>query len=295
LPSLMTQQRNLPMMELERWQALGNEYLIVERDRLRFELNPEKVRLLCDGRSGLGADGVLELSHDEEDVVSAELTIWNADGSQAELSGNGSRQAFLYLRASGWTDSNSIAIKTPAGIVTAELTGPDSATVSIGRAMTASSQFPDGPTDGRSEMQIDGAEVPFQFVSVGNPQCAFEVASTVLLDSLELEKIGPLVENDARFPGRTNVSWWTPLGDGRIRARIFERGVGETSSSGTGASGAAVASVLAGGSSPVTVVLDGGELLVALGEQMMVELSGTANCVEQIRLSDDLLRRVSAA
>jgi len=282
-------------MELERWQALGNEYLIVERERLRFELNAEKVRLLCDERSGFGADGVLELSHEDGQGVSADLTIWNADGSQAELSGNGSRQAFLYLRASGWTDSDSLAINTPAGVITAELTGPDSATVSIGRATTASSQFPDGPEDGRSEIQIDGKSFRFQFVSVGNPQCAFEVASPQLLDALELGKIGPLVENDARFPGRTNVSWWTPLGDRRIRARIFERGVGETASSGTGASGAAVASVLAGGSSPVTVVLDGGELVVALGEQMAVELSGTANCVEKLRLSDELLERVSAA
>ncbi len=282
-------------MELERWQALGNEYLIVERERLRFELNPKKVRLLCDERAGLGADGVLELSHGDDDAVSADLTIWNADGSQAELSGNGSRQAFLYLRASGWSDSTALAIKTPAGVITAELTGPDSATVSIGRATTASSQFPGGPEDGRSEIEIGGVGVPFQFVSVGNPQCVFEVASSMLLDALELEKIGPLVENDARFPGRTNVSWWTPLGDGRIRARIFERGVGETASSGTGASGAAVASVLAGGSSPVTVVLDGGELLVALGERMAVELSGTANCVERLRLSDELLERVSAA
>ncbi len=282
-------------MELERWQALGNEYLIVERERLRFELNPKKVRLLCDERDGLGADGVLELSHDDDDEVSAELTIWNADVSQAELSGNGSRQAFLYLRASCWTDSNSLAINTPAGVITAELTGPDSATVSIGRATTSSSQFPSGPDDGLSEIEIDGETVPFQFVSVGNPQCAFEVASVALLDAMALDQIGPLVENDARFPGRTNVSWWTVLGDGRIRARIFERGVGETASSGTGAAGAAVASVIAGGSSPVTVVLDGGELVVVVGEQMAVELSGTANCVEQLRLSDELVERVSAA
>jgi len=291
----VARQRTLALMELERWQALGNEYLIVERERLRFELSAKKVRLLCDAREGLGADGVLELSHDDDDRVSADLTIWNADGPQAELSGNGSRQAFLYLRSSGWTDSDSLAIKTPAGVITAELTGPDSATVSIGRAATSSSQFPSGPDDGRAEIEIDGEEVAFQFVSVGNPQCVFEVASSAALDSIELDRIGPLVENDGRFPGRTNVSWWTTLGDGQIRARIFERGVGETASSGTGAAGAAVASVLAGGSSPVTVVLDGGELVVVVGEQMAVELSGTANCVEQLRLGDDLLERVSAA
>ena len=282
-------------MELERWQALGNEYLIVERERLRFELNAEKVKLLCDEREGLGADGVLELSHDDDDEVSADLTIWNADGSQAELSGNGSRQAFLYLRSSGWTDSNSLAIKTPAGIITAELTGPDSATVAIGSATTASSQYPGGPADGRGEFEFDGVTVQYQFVSVGNPQCAFELQSPELLGGLDLAGLGPQVENDPRFPNRTNVSWWAPVGEGRIRARIFERGVGETASSGTGASGAAVASVLAGGSSPVTVLLDGGELVVEIDDAMSIELSGTASCVEKIRVDPELLERLTEA
>lgn len=282
-------------MELERWQALGNEYLIVERERLRFALGADAVRLLCDESLGLGADGVLELSHDNDNSVSADLTIWNADGSQAELSGNGTRQAFLYLRASGWTDSNSLAVKTPAGIITAELTGPDSATVALGAASTSSEQFPGGPSDGRAEIEIDGRAQAFRFICVGNPQCAFEVESLDDLDGLELARIGPLIENDPRFPGRTNASWWTSLGDRKIRARIFERGVGETASSGTGASGAAVASVLAGGGSPVTVVLDGGELLVDVDDAMNVELSGSANCVERIRLTGDLLARLTAA
>lgn len=280
-------------MELERWQALGNEYLIVERERLRFELGADGVRALCDDLTGLGADGVLQLSHGDDDAVSAELTIWNSDGSQAELSGNGSRQAFLYLRASGWADSNSLAIRTPAGIITAELTGPDSATVELGRATTASSQFPGGSADGRAEVEINGRLERFQFVSVGNPQCVFEVGSPEQLDALDLGAIGPLIEHDSRFPDRTNVSWWTAIDERKIRARIFERGVGETASSGTGASGAAVASVLAGGSSPVTVSLDGGELLVEVDDAMNVALSGTANCVEQIRVSGELLARVT--
>ena len=282
-------------MELERWQALGNEYLIVERERLRFELSAAKVKLLCDQGDGLGADGVLELSHDDDNAVSADLTIWNADGSQAELSGNGSRQAFLYLRASGWTDSNSLAIKTPAGIITAELTGPDSATVAIGKATTASAQYPEGADDGRGEIELDGVKVAFQFVSVGNPQCAFELASVDLLDELDLAQLGPQVEDDRRFPDRTNASWWVPLSEGRIRARIFERGVGETASSGTGACGAAVASVLAGGSSPVTVVLDGGEMVVEIDDAMGIELSGTAACAEKIRVDPELLERLTDA
>ena len=100
-------------------------------------------------------------------------------------------------------------------------------------------------------------------MSIGNPQCAIRIADRDVLEALDLAAVGPGIEHDPRFPNRTNVSFFTELAPDVIRARIFERGVGETMSSGTGASGAAVAHVLRGdGRSPVTVRLDGGELTV---------------------------------
>ncbi len=282
-------------MKIEKWQALGNEYLIIEPERLNFDLSSAKVRLLCDERRGVGADGVLELRHSDDDLVSAELVIWNADGSQAELSGNGARQAFLYLRESGWAASDTLSLRTPSGVIHAELTGPDSATVEMGTAVTKSDQYPEGGADGIGQIELDGQLVAFQFVSIGNPQCAVVVDSSSALEALDLTGTGPRIENDARFPQRTNVSWWTELEPGRIRARIFERGVGETASSGTGAIGAAVASVLAGGRSPVSVVLDGGELIVNVGPQLEIELSGNANRIEQIVLSAELLAQLDSA
>ncbi len=282
-------------MKIEKWQALGNEYLIIEPERLSFELNNAKVRLLCDERLGVGADGVLELRHSDDDLVSAELVIWNADGSQAELSGNGARQAFLYLRESGWAASDTLSLRTPSGVIHAELTGPDSATVEMGTAVTVSDQYPEGDPDGIGQIELDGQLVAFQFVSIGNPQCAIAVDSSSALEALDLSAVGPQIENDARFPQRTNVSWWTELEPGRIRARIFERGVGETPSSGTGASGAAVASVLAGGRSPASVVLDGGELVVNVGPQLEIELSGNANRIEQIVLGAELREQLDSA
>ncbi len=282
-------------MKIEKWQALGNEYLIIEPERLSFELNGAKVRLLCDEQQGVGADGVLELRHSDDDAISAELVIWNADGSTAELSGNGARQAFLYLRESGWAASDTLSLRTPSGVIHAELTGPDSATVEMGTAVTVSDQYPEGGADGIGQIELDGQLVAFQFVSIGNPQCAIAVDSSSALEALDLSGIGQRIENDARFPQRTNVSWWTELEPGRIRARIFERGVGETASSGTGASGAAVASVLAGGRSPVSVVLDGGELVVNVGPQLEIELSGNANRIEQIVLGAKLLAQLDSA
>jgi diaminopimelate epimerase len=96
------------------------------------------------------------------------------------------------------------------------------------------------------------------------------------LEALDLPAIGPPIEHDPRFPNRTNVSWFCELAPGVIRARIFERGVGETASSGTGACGAAIAYVLDGGPRPVTVRLDGGELEVAVGDDLRIDLTGWA-------------------
>jgi diaminopimelate epimerase len=112
------------------------------------------------------------------------------------------------------------------------------------------------------------------------------MASVEELDALDLPAIGPDIEHADLFPNRTNVSWFAELAPGVIRARIFERGVGETTASGTGASGAAVAYVLRGGDSPVTVKLDGGDLEVDVGEDLHVDLTGWAVPVYSGELSD---------
>jgi diaminopimelate epimerase len=113
------------------------------------------------------------------------------------------------------------------------------------------------------------------------------------LEELELALYGPEIERHALFPRRTNVSFWHRTGEGAIRARIFERGVGETMSSGTGACGAAVAAVLRGLDSPVTVVLDGGELVVDVGEDMHVDLTGWARPVYSAALSDEFVKELA--
>src|SRR5258707_9143795 len=102
-------------MRFEKWQALGNDYLVVEASALPFELTAERVQRLCDHHFGPGADGVLELSPASEPGFVARLRIFNPDGSEAELSGNGAREAIMYLRRSGWTGSDTFSIQTAAG------------------------------------------------------------------------------------------------------------------------------------------------------------------------------------
>jgi diaminopimelate epimerase len=279
-------------MRLEKWQALGNDYLILEAEALPWELTPGRVKRLCDPHLGVGSDGILLLRRLGGQDAVAELRIFNPDGSEAELSGNGARQAALYLHRHGWTEEETFSIATPAGPVTPTITSSRTATMALGRASTASDDFPSGPPDGRGKLSAGGSEWGFQHVSIGNPQCAIEVAHGV--EELDLAAIGPEIESHELFPNRTNVSFFQ-LRDGRVRARIFERGVGETLASGTGASGAAVAAVLAGARSPLTVALDGGELEVEVSGELEVTLSGWAEAVFAAELSEELLAALERA
>jgi diaminopimelate epimerase len=278
-------------MRFEKWQALGNDYVILEAESLPWELSAERVKRICDPHFGVGADGVLSLRRLDEAEAVAELRIFNPDGSEAELSGNGARQAALYMHRHGWTDAESFSIETAAGTVTPTITSSRTATMQIGRASTTSDDFPSGPEDGRGTLSAAGREWDFQHVSIGNPQCAIEVADG--LEELDLGEIGPQIERHELFPNRTNVSFFRVDGD-RVRARIFERGVGETLSSGTGASGAAVAVHLGGAPNSITVILDGGELEVEISDDQEVQLSGWAEQVCAGELSAELIATLGA-
>ncbi len=276
-------------MRFEKWQALGNDYLIIEAAELPFRLTPARIRRLCDPHTGVGADGILLLSPPPRPEFVAGLRIFNPDGSEAELSGNGAREAIMYLRHRGFTDQDQFAIHTAAGPIRPRITGPDTCTVDMGHASTVSGDFPGGAPDGLGRLEASGRFWDFRHVSIGNPQCAIRDDD---LETLDIPAIGPAIEHHAIFPSRTNVSWYTELGPGVIRARIFERGVGETLSSGTGATGAAVAYHLGGGSPNVTVVLDGGRLDVEIGPQLNVKLTGWARPVYRGESSADFQKEL---
>ena len=280
-------------MRFEKWQALGNDYIIVEERELPFDLSAARVRLLCAPHTGIGSDGVLLLAESANPEVVASLRIFNPDGSEAELSGNGAREAILYLRRHGWTDADEFTIETVAGPVRPRITGERTCRVDMGRASTTSRDFPSGAGDGGGSLVSAGREFQFQHVSIGNPQCAIEVGDE--LAELDLRRYGPEIEASDLFPNRTNVSFWRRDSRNEITARIFERGVGETMASGTGASGAAVAAVLRGVASPVTVHLDGGDLEVEVAGDLQVHLTGWAVPVYAGELADDFLEELRAA
>ena len=279
-------------MRFEKWQALGNDYVILEERELPFELTPGRVRTICAPHTGVGSDGVLLLRETSDRGCIAEVRIHNPDGSEAELSGNGVRQAAMYLRRKGWSEHDTFSVMTAAGEIRPRIDG-EMCTMDMGRVkLRSESDFPSGGEDGAGTVTSAGRDFAFQFVQVGNPQVAIELDDG--LQELDLGRYGPEIERSELFPNRANVSFWRRTGDAEIRARIFERGVGETMASGTGATGAAVAAVLSGVDSPVTVALDGGELVVDVGEDMHVDLTGWAKPVYAGTFSQEFEEELNA-
>lgn len=244
-------------MRFSKWQALGNTYLLVERSELAEPLTPEQARWLCDPHHGVGADGVLEIG----DVrgPEADVTVWNPDGSRAELSGNGARIAALWLaRRSGVAfprlrlGDRSVAARVRDNEVEVDL-GP----IEVG--------FPE-------TIEVDGERLEVTPVSVGNPHAVVRREPT----REELLRLGPLVERHERFPQRTNVQLVRPDGPTDLSVLVWERGAGETLSSGSSAAAAAAAAVTHGWcESPVRVHLPGGTLSVDIREGRAI-LTGPA-------------------
>jgi diaminopimelate epimerase len=230
-------------MKLSKWQALGNVYLLAEQ----AELTPERVRGLCDGQ----ADGVLEVESD------AQFKVWNADGSIAEMSGNGARIAAAWLARK--TRATDVRLRVGERDVTATVEG-DMVVLDVGRVDV-------GDTE---SLVVDGEKIDFTPVSVGNPH------AVVRRDPGEVRRLGPLLETHARFPDRTNVQLLRVEGPHDVTVGVWERGVGETRSSGTSSIAAAAAAVANGWcESPVRVHLAGGDLLVELDENGDARLTGS--------------------
>lgn len=246
-------------MRFEKWHALGNAYLLVEQIE-QAPLTAERVRRLCDVRTGIGADGALEVT--SRDDVRAHIRIWNPDGSTAELSGNGTRIAAAWLLQE--TGSDRVEIDTGARVVRASRTAEDG----IVRQEL-------GPADVAADAELDvaGERLTIVPVDVGNPHA---VVLRSELSRNDLLRLGPAIESHPRFPNRTNVQLARPEPRDVVSVLVWERGAGETAASGSSAAAVAAAAVARGWcDSPVRVSMPGGSLVVAV-ERGLVSLDGPA-------------------
>jgi diaminopimelate epimerase len=246
-------------MQFSKWHGLGNDYLLVQRKELDGPLTPERVRKLCDYHFGVGSDGVLEVVSANE--TTAEVVIWNPDGSTAELSGNGTRIAARWLARRSGADTVRIVVG-PREVV-ARMRGGLQVEMEMGKVEVGEPEL----------LDVAGEQVELTPASVGNPHAV--VAREP--DRGELLRLGPLIENHERFPERTNVQLARVDGPNELTVAVWERGAGETLSSGTSAVACAGVAVARGWcASPVTVHLAGGDLLVELDDEWHARLTGPA-------------------
>ena len=235
-------------MRFEKWHALGNAYLLVEQPDAG-ELGAARVRRLCDVDTGIGSDGVLEVT--ARDGARATVRIWNPDGSTAELSGNGTRIAAAWLlRESGRTE---VEIETESKLVRA---APGARDGMVRQDLGAVSVAGDEVID------VAGERLTIVPVDVGNPHA---VVLRYTLSRDDLLRLGPAIETHPRFPRRTNVQLAAPEPRDVVSVLVWERGAGETAASGSSAVAVAAAATARGWcSSPVRVTMPGGELVVSI-------------------------------
>lgn len=232
-------------MQFSKWHALGNSYLVVEQPDAG-PLPPARVQRLCSVSRGIGSDGVLEVT--EREGATAIVRIWNPDGSTAEMSGNGVRIAARWLAAE--TGATEVTIETGGRRVAARMLNALDTDVDVGEFTVGSPELLD--------------EIELTTASVGNPHAVIRMDDPSRDDLLRL---GPLVESHSRFPDRTNVQLVRVDGRHDLTVRVWERGAGETSSSGSSSVAAAAVAVARDWcDSPITVHLPGGDLHVRLAE-----------------------------
>jgi diaminopimelate epimerase len=246
-------------MTLSKWQALGNDYLLVEQAELTQPLTPERVRQLCDHHYGVGADGLLEVT--SVDGPRAEVRIWNPDGSKAELSGNGVRIVAAWLARRSRTPR--VAISVGARELEATIGTDGNIALDVGRVEVGKPEA----------LELEEERIEFTPVSVGNPHAVVRREP----ERGEVLRLGPCIEHHSRFPERTNVQLVRVDGPHDLTVRVWERGAGETLSSGTSSVAAAAAAIAnTWCESPVHVHLPGGDLTVELDISGHARLIGPA-------------------
>jgi diaminopimelate epimerase len=235
-------------MRFEKWHALGNADLLVEQPGAGA-LTAARVRRLCDVRTGIGSDGVLEVIARETERR-AEIRIWNPDGSTAEMSGNGTRIAAAWLLRE--TSAPDVEIAAPGGVVHAAAAPNGLVRQRLGDVVVAADEV----------LDIAGERLTVVPVAVGNPH------AVVLREALsrdDLLRFGPAIESHPRFRDRTNVQLARPEPRDVVSVLVWERGAGETAASGSSAVAVAAAAVARGWSdSPVRIAMPGGDLVVTI-------------------------------
>ncbi len=253
-------------IEFEKWQGLGNDFIILKNAAATAEL----AKKLCSRKFGIGADGIF--SAKKSDVADIGWDFYNSDGSAAQMCGNGIRCFALYALEHGLVDKKKFSVETLAGIIVPEILEDGNVRVDMGKPVFEAAKIPVNVPDA-ANFEVEGFKA--MAVSMGNPHCIiFDNNDTSMLARV----FGPKIEAAPIFPEKTNVEFVKVLDRNTIKVDVWERGCGITLACGTGSCAAVVAGVLKGLlDERAEVRLGGGKLYIEykIGENVFMEGAAT--------------------
>lgn len=267
-------------LDFTKMHGCGNDYVYIDCFKQDVEAPELLARTLSDRHKGVGGDGVILICPSE--TADAKMRMFNADGSEGRMCGNGVRCVAEYLFRHGYASGTAADVETLSGVKHIVRREPGLLTVDMGAPELAPEKI---PVTGFAKpvvnelVEVNGGAVRMTCVSMGNPHCVIFLDEDI--DGLDLERIGPKFEHHALFPERVNTEFVNVLPDGTLKMRVWERGSGETWACGTGACAVGVAAVLTGRAQKgedITVHLRGGDLTVRYTDQT-VFMTGAATTV----------------
>ncbi len=270
-------------MKFTKMQGLGNDYVYVNCFEEKVENPSELAVKVSDRHFGIGSDGLILIRPSE--VADFRMTMFNADGSESEMCGNGIRCVGKYVYDYGLTDKTEVSVETLAGIKYLKFIIKDGkvdmVTVNMGEPILKPELVPvvgEGDAVIDSPIEVAGKEYKMTCVSMGNPHSVVFVDD---VDNFPLHEVGPLFEHHKAFPRRVNAEFCQVIDRTHARMRVWERGTGETLACGTGTCATAVACILNGKTEDeVTVTLLGGDLIIRWDrEENVIYMTGPARVV----------------
>ena len=280
------------MLNFTKMTGLGNDYIYVDcTNGTRLKNISEIAKKLSDRHFGIGSDGLILIDKSDNENSDFKMRIFNTDGSEAEMCGNGIRCVGKFIHDNGLSNKDKISIDTLAGIKKVKLIEDENGNcndviVDMGEPVFQDKNIPYDiyePFNKDLDLEVDGEKMRFTVLSMGNPHAVTFVEN---LENLPIEKYGPIIENNPIFPNRTNVEFVQITDKNNIKLRVWERGVGETFACGTGACAAVVASGINGYTDElVTVSLPGGKLRIEWGKDNHIYMEGPAQTIYEGRIN----------
>jgi diaminopimelate epimerase len=273
-----------------KYHALGNDYIVLDPAEAGESFSEDSIRLICHRNFGIGSDGIL-LGPMFDTQGRIALKIFNPDGSQAEKSGNGLRIFTRYLWDKKIIDHDHVSIQTAGGMVKARIFDAGQLiSVEMGTISFNSRIIPvEGPEREvvNEKMEVNGRSLEFCAATIGNPHCVI-LKSTISAD--EAKQLGPLIEEEPRFPNRTNVQFMKILDRSNIQIEIWERGAGYTLASGSSSSAAAAVAYRLGlCENQIKVHMPGGEIDIKITNQFEVTMTGPVTRVVEGVIHPEML------